>query len=78
MADSPSPEPAWFRALSRLSVALDTVRAEPLCEQVKRAERQISDSAAVALSAERWDELAALADELRELNRFKKMVCRLM
>jgi hypothetical protein len=72
-----SPEPAWFRALSRLSLALDTIRAEPLCTEIKRVERQISDSAAVALAAERWDDLASLADEIRELQRFKKLVCRL-
>jgi hypothetical protein len=72
----PSPEPAWFRALSRIKTALDTVRAVPLCSEIEKVERTISDEAAVALSATRWEELARLADELVELRRFKELVCR--
>ena len=74
--DDPSPEPAWYRALSRLGPALDTIRAAPLCDEVRRVERMISDDLAVALSTEKWEIVARLADELVELSRFKKLVCK--
>jgi hypothetical protein len=36
----------------------------------------ISDDLAVALSTEKWEIVARLADELVELSRFKKLVCK--
>jgi hypothetical protein len=76
MDDITLEQPAWFRALSRLKPALDTIRAKPLCDEIKRVELEIRDDAYSAIDRFDWATLARLADELAELSRFKELVCR--
>jgi hypothetical protein len=71
-----SGQPAWFRALSRLKPALDTIHAPILCSEIITIEGKIANECLDALSRRDWGDLARLADELTELARFKELVCR--
>jgi len=71
-----SPDPAWLRALERLRPALDTVKATPICNEIKRIQVELRDEVWKALENEDWEDAHSLSHELLELYRFKLLMCK--
>jgi hypothetical protein len=76
LGEDPSPEPFWFKALSRLRPFLDAVKAEPLCREIGIIESELSGELYRAATEKDWRTAHDITGQLEELARFKALVCR--